>query len=203
LRMIPQISNLVPQHSKQIEANMLVPAESTDALFQRVAHFDDKQAFERIFNRSYRSLCLLSCRIVRNTELAEEIVDDVFYSFWKNRKTINISSSFTSYLLVSVRNRSLDCLRKMKNKKSTLLDSSADFPSNQIVADEQMAYEELSNRIDAAIQSLAPQCRLIFRMSREQELTYKEIAEHLKLSIKTVDTQMGRALKHLRSEIMR
>ncbi len=178
-------------------------AESTDALFQRVASLDDKHAFELIFNRSYKSLCLLSCRIVHNSEQAEEIVDDVFYNFWKNRKTINISSSFTSYLLVSVRNRSLDCLRKMKNSKNTVLDTSDDFPSTQIRADEQMAYEELSGRIDAAIQSLAPQCRLIFQMSRDQELTYKEIAERLQLSIKTVDTQMGRALKHLRSEIKR
>jgi len=176
-------------------------AESTDALFQRVAGQDDSEAFERIFNRTYKSLCLLSSRIVHNIEQAEEIVDDVFFSFWKNRKSINISSSFTSYLLVSVRNRSLDCLRKMKNQKNTMLDSSSDYLSNQTIADEQMEYEELSGRINAAIQSLAPQCRLIFQMSREQELTYREIAERLNLSIKTVDTQMGRALRHLRSEI--
>lgn len=199
--MIPQISNLVPQHSKRIPNEKIVANESTDSLFQRVASADDRQAFEYIFNRTYKSLCALSCRIVKNEEQAEEIVDDVFYNFWKNRKSITISTSFVSYLLVSVRNRSLDYLRKVKNKKSTPLDNSVDVPCQQTIADEQIAYEELSERIDMAIQSLAPQCRLIFRMSREQELTYREIAERLNLSIKTVDTQMGRALKHLRSEI--
>lgn len=199
--MIPQISNLVPQHSKRISSEKVVGLESTDDLFKRVAKEDDRKAFECIFHRTYKSLCSLSCRIVHNLEQAEEIVDDVFFSFWKNRKTISISTSFNSYLLVSVRNRSLDCLRKAKNKKNILLDTAFEIPGNQLIAIDHIAYEELNARVEAAIRTLAPQCRLIFLMSREQEMTYKEIAEKLNLSIKTVDTQMGRALKHLRSEI--
>jgi RNA polymerase sigma factor (sigma-70 family) len=90
----------------------------------------------------------------------------------------------------------------MKNKQSnSALDKVADLASDQSIAHENMVYEELVQRIDSAIQSLPPQCRLIFTMSRDQELTYKEIAQQLGLSVKTIDTQMGRALKYLRTEI--
>jgi RNA polymerase sigma-70 factor, ECF subfamily len=146
-------------------------------------------------------LCTISRRIMKSTELAEEIVDDVFYSFWKNRSNININTSFRSYLVASVRNRSLDYLRKLKNDKPSELELASGVASSETIASDAMAYEELKSHITSAIQSLPPQCKLIFTMSREQELTYKEISIQLGLSIKTVDTQMGRALKHLRTEL--
>ena len=175
--------------------------ESLDNLFQRVAGGDDYFAFEKIFKSSYKSLCSFANRIVRSHELAEEIVDDVFCNLWKNRARIQITSSFRSYLITSVRNKSLDCLRKRKNEKNSVLESASSVPCRQSIAYENMAFEELSRRIEAAIQELPRQCRTIFLMSRDQDLKYKEIAEILNISIKTVDTQMGRALKYLRKTI--
>ncbi|HYC84648.1 MAG TPA: RNA polymerase sigma-70 factor, partial [Chryseosolibacter sp.] len=130
-----------------------------------------------------------------------EIVDDVFCNLWKNRKRIHITMSFRSYLLTSVRNKSLDCLRKIKHEKMLVLDAAAGVACEQSVASETLFYEELHRQIDAAIQGLPPQCKTIFLMSRDQNLKYKEIAELLKISIKTVDTQMGRALKYLRKMV--
>jgi len=174
---------------------------SIDNLFQRVVTADDRKAFEMIFDATYTLLCQISFRMMKNAELAEEIVDDVFYSFWKNRSNININTSFKSYLVASVRNRSLDYLRKQKKEKPSQLEVAAEIASAETIASDTLAYEELKSHISTTIQSLPPQCRLIFMMSREQDLTYKQISTQLGLSIKTVDTQMGRALKYLRNEL--
>jgi RNA polymerase sigma-70 factor (family 1) len=176
--------------------------ESLDDLFTRVIN-DDYEAFEKIFKRTYRSLCAFSNGMVKKHELSEEIVDDVFCSLWKNRKKIQINTSFHSYLLAAVRNKSFDWLRKMKHEKSTLLENAATVACGQSIAHETLIYEELYGQIEAAIQELPKQCRIIFLMSRDQDLKYKEIAEILNISIKTVDTQMGRALKYLRKTIDR
>ena len=196
-----QISTLIQQSSKAFPNKIGGQATCLDNLFQRVVYSDDKEAFEQIFEGTYTLLCGISFRMTKSVESSEEIVDDVFCSFWKNRRKINITTSFTMYLIASVRNRSLDYLRKLKNEKSTTLEDASGIASIEIIASDVMAYEELKNHITAAIQSLPRQCRLIFTMSREQDLTYKEISEKLGLSIKTVDTQMGRALKHLRVEL--
>jgi RNA polymerase sigma-70 factor (ECF subfamily) len=89
----------------------------------------------------------------------------------------------------------------MKHEHNMALENASSIPCKESIAYEAMNYAELHQRIKAAIQSLPKQCRLIFQMSREQDLKYKEIAESLNLSIKTVDTQMGRALKYLRKTI--
>ena|SRR5258708_34775409 len=193
-----QISTLSRQTSKAPSTKIETATRSLDNLFQRVVCSDDQMAFGQIFESTYTLLCRVSFRITKNSESSEEIVDDVFYSFWKNRKTINIIRSFSLYLIASVRNRSLDYLRKLKNENSSSLEDASGITSVETIASDAMAYEELENHITTAIQSLPRQCRLIFLMSREQNLTYKEISKQLGLSIKTVDTQMGRALKHIR-----
>jgi len=199
--MISQISTLRQQTSKASSTKIEASSTSLDNLFQRVVGSDDQLAFEQIFDSTYTSLCGISFRMTKSLESSEEIVDDVFCSFWKNRKAINITTSFTLYLIASVRNRSLDYLRKLKKEKASAIEDASGITSGEIIATEAMAYEELKNHITAAIQSLPRQCRLIFLMSREQDLTYKEISVQLGLSIKTVDTQMGRALKHIRRQL--
>lgn len=176
-------------------------APTIDQLFNRVRK-DDPSAFESIFRKNFPALCSYSYRFVMNRQVAEEIVDDVFYNLWKNRKRIRITSSFHAYLATSVRNKSLDFLRKSKREKwnSALQDAEA-IPCDQSIAYEAMILDELHHRIDAAVDILPPQCRIIFQMSRQQNLKYKDIARKLNISIKTVDTQIGRALKHIRKVI--
>jgi RNA polymerase sigma-70 factor (ECF subfamily) len=175
-------------------------SETLDSLFKRVVE-DDYAAFEQIFKRTYKMLCAYSCKVVKSREMAEEIVDDVFFGLWSNRKKIQITSSFQGYLSTAIRNRSLDWLRKLKHKRSTELQNAGVLICGQSIAHETLIYRELQAQIDHAIQELPRQCRTIFLMSRDQDLKYKEIAEILNISIKTVDTQMGRALKHLQKAI--
>ncbi len=175
--------------------------QNIDQLFNRVRD-DDYIAFGWIFKTHYQTLCAYSNRLVMSRQLAEEIVDDVFSNLWKNRKKIRINNSFQAYLVRSVRNRSLDCLRRLKHeKKKSLLEHAETIPCRQSIAYESMMLDELHDRIHAAVSILPSQCRLIFQMSREEDLKYKDIAKKLNISIKTVDTQIGRALKHIRRMI--
>ena len=175
---------------------------SIEVLFQQVADQDCTFSFEEIFRRMFKPLCALANGLVKNNQVAEEIVDDVFCSLWRNRKKILINVSFQSYLLTSVRNKSFDYLRKMKSEKSAvIIEFAYGMACSQYMAHEKLAYEELSNNLETAILKLPKQCRLIFLMSREDELKYKEISKILNISVKTVDTQMGRALKHLRKAV--
>ena len=198
-----QISALNVKQSKSLSTrDGLAKMDTIDQLFQRVTLHDDAGAFERIFHITYKALCVIAAKTVKNKVLAEEIVDDVFYHFWKNRKTITITTAFRPYLLISVRNRSLDYLRKIKtSEQSSLEPVIGSLQSDQPIALNHLIYEELQVRIDEVIQSLPAQCRTIFLMNRNEGSTYREIAEKLGLSIKTIETQMGRALRHLRTEM--
>jgi RNA polymerase sigma-70 factor (ECF subfamily) len=174
--------------------------ETIDGLFRRVIN-DDYAAFEKIFRSSYRYLCIYSSQLVVCPQTAEEIVDDVFCNLWNNRKKIRISSSFRAYLITSIRNRSLDSLRKLKGVRVHVLEQAHTIECKQSIAYESLIYDELASQIDGAVQRLPEQCRLIFKMSREQDLSYKDIALKLNISVKTVDTQIGRALKAIRRSL--
>ena len=174
--------------------------ETIDSLFRRVVD-DDHSAFEQIFRSSYRELCAYSSQLVVCPQLAEEIVDDVFCSLWHNRKRIRINTSFRAYLITSIRNRCLDSIRRSRGKKIYMLEHAQAVRCKQSIAWESLMYEELRDRINCAVNRLPKQCQTIFRMSREEELPYKDIAQRLNISIKTVDAQIGRALKHIRQII--
>lgn len=178
-----------------------VPPQGMDLLFQRVTR-GEYRAFEMIFNQNYRSLCSYANRLVMNHQLAEEIVDDVFFNLWIHREEIQITISFQAYLVTCVRNRSLDFLRKSRHESNkSISELTETLPCRQSIAIETMILDELHQRIHTAVLILPKQCRIIFQMSRDQNLKYKDIAQKLNISVKTVDTQIGRALKHLRKVI--
>src|SRR6267378_4117290 len=101
---------------------------------------------EAIFKRTYHSLCSYAHRIVKDRELVEELVDDVFCNVWRNRKRIRINASFRSYLIASVRNKSFDCLRKIKNKRNSALDTVSEVANGQSIALEEIIFEELNQQ---------------------------------------------------------
>ena len=197
--MVRPLTNVLPSLTPPYPG-VVNDEESIDRLFQRVVN-DDYSAFEKIFNSSYRFLCSYSSQLVVCRQTAEEIVDDVFCNLWNNRKKIKISSSFRAYLITSIRNRSLDCLRKGKGVRVYVLDYAQTVQCKQSIAYESLIYEELAGQIENAIRRLPEQCRIIFRMSRDQGLSYRAIAVKLNISVKTVDTQIGRALKVIRTSL--
>jgi RNA polymerase sigma-70 factor (ECF subfamily) len=179
---------------------ILAQGTEVDVLMMKVLDQDDYQAFHQLFVKMYNPLCSFCVKYVHAREVAEELVSDVFYTIWKNRSRIFVTSP-RSYLFTAVRNRGFDHLRKTKKVTLCNLEDATHVASQYSDSQETMVEIELSKTIEYSISRLPKQCRLIFELSREHGLKYREIASQLKISIKTVETQMGRALKHLREAL--
>ncbi|GAB3178233.1 RNA polymerase sigma-70 factor [Telluribacter humicola] len=176
-----------------------------EVLFGKVVREGDYIAFRELFTRHYRSLCTYAMRVVVVREIAEEVVSDVFVKLWKNREQIEVHTSFEAYMYRAVRNQALDYL-KLRSYRCRERDSLDSVQWNMAHADhytpiEEIAFNEFYDRVEGCISELPRQCQVIFRLSREEGLRYREIAERLQISVKTVETQMGRALKVLRERV--
>ncbi|RMF00888.1 MAG: RNA polymerase sigma-70 factor [Bacteroidetes bacterium] len=163
----------------------------------------NRQAFKVLFHRYYESLCHQANAIIRCEHQAEEIVSDIFIKVWKNRQTLNITTKMRYYLYTAVRNQSVDYLRKHIRERNYKGELTPDHISLYHCPDEVLIGEELRQRIENAIAQLPPQGRRIFQLSRDEGMKYREIAEHLQLSIKTVETHMRRSLIHLRACLLK
>jgi len=160
----------------------------------------DEQAFQILFRKYYAAMCRFAHQFLKDSELAEETVQDMFVKFWEKRESLNIESSVNHYLFRSVRNHCLNQIQHEKIKKqyaSKVLESA----QREIITEDLFLEVDLVQRIEKSIDSLPPKRREIFRLSREQGMKYKEIAEFLNISVKTVEAQMGLALKHLRDDL--
>ena len=171
-----------------------------EMLIMLVIEHDDYYAFESLFKKMYNPLCQFCIKFVKSPEVAEELVSDVFYSIWKNRNRLLISSP-KAYLFTSVRNKAFDHLRKVKKQIHCDLENATNLPADTANSQEILVLRELTASMEKSVARLPKQCRLIYELSRDQGLKYKEIATILQVSVKTVETQMGRALKHLRNSM--
>lgn len=163
--------------------------------------FDSRHSFEALFQEYYTPMCRFAFTLVNSSESAEEIVLDVFLKIWKNRDNLVVKSSLQSYLFTSVRNQSIDYLRKSMRQRTQSEEICPELPSDYNSPEECTISEELELLIEAAIDALPTQGRKIFRLSRDQGMKYHEIAAHLNISIKTVETHMGRSLRCLRERL--
>lgn len=162
----------------------------------------DEQAFEKLFKEHYQMLLKVASFLLQDTEQAEEIVHDVFMNVWQKRQNINPEASFRNYLITAVRNR---CFNHLKAKKKTQSINDEEIWVEELVADTytdtQAQVKDVQKAIDNAVEKLPQQCRLIFQLSRYENMSYKEIAAALDLSPKTIENQIGRALKALRTDL--
>lgn len=139
-------------------------------------------------------------RFIRDKSTVEDLAQNVFIRFWEKRHKINITSSIRAYLNRMAINEAIGYLRK--NKKWDIEEITPNTPTSAAYSvEEQYLQSELEVKIRQAIDSLPPKCRAIFQMSRFDDLTYREIAEKLGISIKTVENQMGKALRVLRKKM--
>jgi RNA polymerase sigma-70 factor (ECF subfamily) len=154
--------------------------------------------FEMVFKYYYSGLVIYADQIIKNIPVSEDIVQSVFLKLWETRESLEIRS-FRSYFIQCVKNRCIDYLRSsaVKNKFSQEF---IDASHNEIQED-LWTLMELDELINQAIDKLPPRCREIFLMSRNENLKIAEIAEKLRLSARTVETQISKALKVLRTEL--
>ncbi len=161
----------------------------------------DKKAFESVFKAYYQDLVNYSHQFIQLQAISEEIVQDVFVSYWERRDTVEIKSSLKSYLYRAVKNRTINYIRLQLPKDQ----KTSDIDEVPIMVAEESGSEDLSllhKLISSEINKLPAKCRTIFLLSRTEGLSHKEIAEELDLSVKTIENQIGIALKRLR-EVLR
>lgn len=161
----------------------------------------DIHEFEMLFREYYDRLCGFGNKYLDNIEQAEEVIQDTFYNIWKNRETVNIKTSLKSYLYTAVRNNCLQVLRTRSLDVKYENYYKSHYSNDSISPIDELNAKELSKLIDKVLNSLPERCQAIFKMSRHEGLKYHEIAEKLKISIKTVEANMGKALKHFRRHL--
>ena len=171
-------------------------------LVARVALNDDSAAYKKLFLFYYPRLLSFSFAITHCRESSEEVVSDVFMNIWNSRRTLLGINNFHLYLYVSAKNVSLNYLAKQKREKVFSLDDvKTEIRSLYYDPEQMMITSEMFKRICLSIQELPPKCQLIFKLVKEDNLRYKEVAELLHLSVKTVEAQMSIALRKLGASI--
>lgn len=160
----------------------------------------DRGAFETVFREHYAALVRFADAMLRSRESGEDIVQEVLLNLWRQRETLRVDDSLRAYLYRAVRNRALNSVRNDRVRREAVPHLVREAPQ-AAPGDADLLEGELEVAARAAIAELPPRCREIFELSRFQGLRYSEIAETLGISVKTVETQMGRALKALRERL--
>jgi RNA polymerase sigma-70 factor (ECF subfamily) len=161
---------------------------------------DDKGAFKNLFDTYYASLCHYASHFLNDDALSEEVVQELFVRLWEKRRSLDVETSVRQYLFRAVRN---GCLNQIQHDKVRRLHGNRlkEALTSENPAEDFLITPEMILQLEEGIESLPEKRREIFRLSREEGLKYREIAEKLKISVKTVEAQMGLALKMLRSKI--
>ena len=157
--------------------------------------------FESLFRSSYVSLVRYAKTLIKDHDNAEEIVQDLFFRLWQDKEKIKIESSLNGYLFRSVHNRCLHYIEHNKVVERHVEEMSHRQSEGQESPSDILHYKELQARIARVLERLPERCGKIFYMNRFEGLKYNEIAEKLSVSVKTVESNMGRALKEFRREL--
>jgi len=167
-------------------------------LWKLICNNDDENAFELFFHLLNNSLIKFCVLYVHQKEIAEEIVSDVFVKCWLNRKNLTEIQNPETYLFVAVKNQSLNHIKKYSSIHLVQIEetNSIEFV-NTYNPQKEIENKELVFRMDQAIAGLPQQCRIVFRLIKEDGMKYKEVAEILNISPRTVQTQLFRAIKKL------
>jgi RNA polymerase sigma-70 factor, ECF subfamily len=161
----------------------------------------DVGQFESLFRSSYVSLVRYATTILKDHDTAEEIVQDLYFRIWQDREKLNIESSLNGYLFRSVHNRCLHHIEHTKVVERHAEEMSYRETDSPESPSDILNYKELQEKVAKILEKLPERCGQIFTMSRFEGLKYNEIAEKLSVSVKTVEANMGRALKEFRKEL--
>lgn len=173
----------------------------SEYLIQQAFKADVEQGYELLFRRYHKVLCNQAVRFTHSRVAAEDIVADVFMGFWKNKVHEHITTSYRAYLYRAVRNRVYNHLHD-EFRRDSLLGKAVDLTAADQVADDDpqciLQFAELSQRLEAEIKQLPPQCQRVFVLSRFEGRKQREIADELQISLKAVEAHVHRALTQLK-----
>jgi RNA polymerase sigma-70 factor (ECF subfamily) len=172
-------------------------------LLLRIQYHNDQEAFKQLYKHLFFRLYQFAFSYLKTKEGAEEVVNDVFLRLWQKRNTLNTITNINVYLYVAVKNASLNYLRKNKIAPPLSLTMlTTDHIKLTSNPESLFITRELQIRIREAVEQLPPRCKMIFKLIKEDGLSYKEVAAILEISVKTVDAQLCLALKKLANRLL-
>jgi RNA polymerase sigma-70 factor (ECF subfamily) len=170
-------------------------------LLLKIAHDDDLASFKKIYFLYYERLLKLACSFVKLTEVGEEIVDDVFVKIWATRAKLTGVNNLTVYLYVAVKNHSINYNAVNRMTYIDLESVNFEFKDHGSSPEDIMITDELAKIIDYAVEHLPAECKMVYKLVKEDRLKYRKVAEILNISVKTVEYHMGNALKTIAAAI--
>lgn len=174
--------------------HMIIASKIKD-LQLRICRLDDQQAYKELYTSLYSFLFGFAKTIVQSRESAEEIVSDVFIKLWERRRDLEKIGNLKVYLYVATRNIAFNYLDKQKrNPTNSIDDVEGEFISIYFDPEQLLVTADMLALIQKAIDQLPPKCKMIFKLTKEDGLKYREVAEILNLSVKTVENQLAIAL---------
>ncbi len=172
--------------------------KNIDFLLTRISEFDDERAFKQFFDMYSERLFYFSLSFIKNKPVSEEVVSDVFFKVWLHRKELVNIQNIKAYLFRATYNTTLNYLDEAKRKQAiSLEDVVVNLGVDDICPETAMINKELKQLIEIAIEGLPPRCKLIYKMAKEENMKYKEIAEILDISVKTINQQLSIALNKI------
>jgi len=168
---------------------------TNDILLLQLIKQDDEKAFKYLFDTYFVPLCRFMALYLKDRQEVEELALTIFMNLWENRAILILKISFKAYLFQAARNR---CLNALRDKKKTVPIEESEEYAYDLSTETSVEMEELSRLIEEAVCSLSDRCRQVYRKSREESKTNQQIAEEMDISVKTVEAQITKALKHIK-----
>lgn len=158
----------------------------------------DKLALTELYNTYWQLLFISAYNIIKDKELCEDVIQDIFMNIWHNREKLEINISLKGYLYACTRYQVFNQLRKNKDKIYIEFFNELDKRFQYATPETEMMHEELVQQINSIIETLPEKCQMVYKLSREEQLSHKEIAERLSISTKTVENHITKALQIIR-----
>jgi RNA polymerase sigma-70 factor (family 1) len=171
---------------------------NTDADLLNRIQKGENAALAELYNRHWQLLFMSAFNIVKDKELCEDIIQDVFMSVWHNREKLEINISLKGYLYACTRYQVYYQIRKNKDKINVEFFNDLDNRLQYATPETELMHTELVQQINTIIETLPEKCKLVYLLSREEQFSHKEIAERLNISTKTVENHITKALQTIR-----
>jgi RNA polymerase sigma-70 factor (family 1) len=186
----------------ETEEKPAVTVFDSETFLRKTFESEPRKGLELLFRKYYTPLCSHAVRFVYSKQIAEDLVSEVFYQFYRTEAHLKIHSSFISYLFTAVRNEAYTYLRKEFGKTDSIESTTENLLANpQLQPDAEVHFNNLFLTVNEAIGQLPAQCRRVFLLSRFENKKYDEIADELQISARTVEVHVSKALKHLRHSL--
>jgi RNA polymerase sigma-70 factor (ECF subfamily) len=178
-------------------------AKINEAIIEGVKN-GDMAAFDMIYRAYSKRLFRFVLGLIKTESDAEEIVQEVFVKIWESHENIEDFALFDSYLFTIAYNSTISLIRKKLSKEKYIQHiKSLQIPVQEKIGGNNLDFELLTSRVNQLVEKLPPRQKEVFRLHREHELTYRQIAEKLEISVNTVENHMSKALKFLRNNLNR